>query len=201
MNDKRVNDLDPYVIAGSQVLANKLNITDSKRLAEAEIAFSRLRASTIELAAPTMGLPRLCAIHRTLFQDIFDWAGELRLVDISQDDTGYCHFAYLEKEGNAVMQRLEDEEYLLGLTLEQICPRLAEYYADIHMLHPFREGNGRAQRIFFEQLVMHAGFDISWQGIDRQAWLEANRAGALGDLSLLTDIFRQAVREPQPRDA
>lgn len=53
---------------------------------------------------PARGLPHLCAIHRHLYQDIFDWAGDIREVDIYQGDTRFCHFAYIEKEGNSLMQ-------------------------------------------------------------------------------------------------
>lgn len=82
------------------------------------------------------------------------------------------------------MQRLEEEDYLRDLTFEPFCDKLAAYYADINMLHPFREGNGRAPQIFFEQLIIHAGYDIHWHPINRQDWLHANEAGAFGDPAL-----------------
>ncbi|WP_413736744.1 putative adenosine monophosphate-protein transferase Fic [Sodalis sp. RH21] len=196
MNDKFGDGRDPYFYPGIQVLRNKLDIHESAGLREAELALTPLRAATVELGAPNMGLPWLCAIHRTLFQDIYEWAGQLRTVDIYQNETRYCHFSYLEKEGNAVMQRLEDEDYLRGLALDEICPRLGHYYADINMLHPFREGNGRAQRIFFEQLIIHAGFDARWEPIEREEWINANEAGAFGDSAPLAAIFARVVSEP-----
>ncbi len=64
-----------------------------------------LRAATIELGPLVRGLPHLRTIHRQLYQDIFDWAGQLREVDIYQGDTPFCHFAYIEKEGNAIFIR------------------------------------------------------------------------------------------------
>lgn len=196
MNDKFGDGRDPYFYPGIPVLTNTLNIHESSGLRAAELALTALRAATIELGTPNMGLPWLCAIHHQLFQDIYAWAGQLRTVDIYQNETRYCHFAYLETEGNAVMQRLEDEDYLRGLTLQEIAPRLAQYYADINMLHPFREGNGRAQRIFFEQLIIHAGYDVRWQPIGREEWLQANEAGAFGDTAPLAAIFARVVAEP-----
>ncbi|WP_413726448.1 putative adenosine monophosphate-protein transferase Fic [Sodalis sp. RH16] len=196
MNDKFGDDRDPYFYPGIKVLRNKLNIHEAAGLLEAELALTSLRAATLELGTAKLGLPWLCAIHHTLFQDVYDWAGQLRTVDIYQDDTRYCHFDYLEKEGNAVMQQLEDENYLQGLSKEEICPRLAQYYADINMLHPFREGNGRAQRIFFEQLMVHAGYDPRWRTVERDEWLAANRAGAVGELEPLTALFMRVVNEP-----
>ncbi|MGQ7112423.1 putative adenosine monophosphate-protein transferase Fic, partial [Escherichia sp. TWPC-MK] len=118
-------------------------------------------------------------------QDIFDWAGQLREVDIYQGDTPFCHFAYIEKEGNALMQDLEEEGYLVGLEKAKFVERLAHYYCEINVLHPFRVGSGLAQRIFFEQLAIHAGYQLSWQGIEKEAWNQANQSGAMGDLTAL----------------
>jgi len=61
------------------------------------------------------------------------------------------------------------------------------------MLHPFREGNGRAQRIFFEQLALHAGYFLEWQNVEEQQWREANQAGADGDLAPLEAVFARVV--------
>lgn len=187
---------DPYCYPAGNLLRNKLRIRNTKTLLEAELTLTSLRAATLELGPANMGLPWLCFIHHTLFQDLYEWAGKLRTVDIYQDDTRYCHFDYLEKEGNAVMQQLEDEDYLCGLSAADISVRLAHYYAEINMLHPFRNGNGLAQRVFFEQLAIHAGFVLRWGPIHRDEWLTANAAGAFGDLVPLTRLFTRAVSEP-----
>lgn len=195
MNDKLNAGIDPYLYPGIPVLKNKLEIHEANRLAQAEMAFTALRAATITLGPPMMGLPHLCAIHETLFQDIYPWAGELREMDIYKDDTPFCHFGYIEKEGNALMQALEDEAYLADLPLDTLCKKLAHYYTDINQLHPFREGNGRAQRIFFEQLIIHAGYDIQWSKVGQVRWLEANKAAVFGDEKPLTEIFKKVVSE------
>src|SRR5476649_1468559 len=87
MNDKLNAGVDPYLYPGIHVLKNKLEIHEANRLAQAEMAFTALRAATITLGQPAMGLPHLCAIHQTLFQDIYTWAGELREMDIYKEDT------------------------------------------------------------------------------------------------------------------
>ncbi|EFN5847308.1 putative adenosine monophosphate-protein transferase Fic, partial [Escherichia coli] len=73
--------------------------------------------------------------------------------------------------------------------------RLAHYYCEINVLHPFRVGSGLAQRIFFEQLAIHAGYQLSWQGIEKEAWNQANQSGAMGDLTALQMIFSKVVSE------
>lgn len=195
MSDKFGEGRDPYLYPGLNVMRNRLGIHLFFFKQKTAYEMTALRAATIELGPLVRGLPHLCAIHRQLYQDIFDWAGQLREVDIYQGDTRFCHFAYIEKEGNALMQDLEEEGYLVGLTHEKFVERLAHYYCEINVLHPFRLGSGLAQRIFFEQLALHAGYALSWQGIAVETWNQANQSGAMGDLSALRAIFQKAISE------
>ena len=63
------------------------------------------------------------------------------------------------------------------------------------MLHPFMRGNGIAQRVFFEQLAIHANYALDWRDIDPEQWVAANRSGATGDLTALSAIFAKVVSE------
>jgi len=195
MSDKYGNDRDPYLYPELNVMRNRLGIRQAERLAQAAYEFTALRAATLSLGPLLRGLPHLCAIHQHLYQDIFDWAGDIREMDIYQGDTRFCHFAYIEKEGNALMQDLEEEGYLVGLEKADFINRLSHYYCEINVLHPFRIGNGIVQRIFFEQLAIQAGYQLDWRGIDPEAWAQANQSGAMGDLSALNTIFSKVVSE------
>ncbi|MFK3712347.1 MULTISPECIES: putative adenosine monophosphate-protein transferase Fic [Leclercia] len=195
MSDKYGNDRDPYLYPELNVMRNRLGIRQAERLAQAAYEFTALRAATLSLGPLLRGLPHLCAIHQHLYQDLFDWAGDIREMDIYQGDTRFCHFAYIEKEGNALMQDLEEEGYLVGLEKADFINRLSHYYCEINVLHPFRIGNGIVQRIFFEQLAIHAGYQLDWRGIDPEAWAQANQSGAMGDLSALNTIFSKVVSE------
>ena len=195
MSDKYGNDRDPYLYPELNVMRNRLGIRQAERLPPAAYAFTALRAATLSLGPLLRGLPHLCAIHQHLYQDIFDWAGDIREMDIYQGDTRFCHFAYIEKEGNSLMQDLEEEGYLVGLEKADFINRLSHYYCEINVLHPFRIGNGIVQRIFFEQLAIHAGYQLDWRGIDPEAWAQANQSGAMGDLSALNTIFSKVVSE------
>ncbi|STQ57194.1 cell filamentation protein [Pseudescherichia vulneris] len=95
------------------------------------------------------------------------------------------------------MQALEDEDWLQGLEKTAFIERLAHYYCEINVLHPFRIGNGIAERIFFEQLAIHAGYLLDWRGIEPEAWSAANQSGAMGDLSALIAIFTHVVSEAE----
>lgn len=195
MSDKYGDDRDPYLYPGLNVMRNRLGIHQTQRLEQAAYELTSLRAATLALGPPARGLPHLCAIHHHLYQDVFDWAGVFRQVDIYQGDTRFCHFAYIEKEGNALMKHLEEEAYLAGLGRSDFISRLSHYYCEINVLHPFRIGNGIAQRIFFEQLALHAGYLLDWRGIEPDVWAQANQSGAMGDLRALGAIFSKVVSE------
>ena len=195
MSAKYGDDRDPYLYLTLDVLRNRLGIRQAQRLAQTAWEFTSLRAATIPLGPRGRGLPHLCAIHRQLYQDLFDWAGKLREIDIYQGDTPFCHFAWIEKEGNALMRKLEEEDYLCEQPRETFVERLSWYYGEINVLHPFRLGNGLTQRIFFEQLAIHAGYLLDWRGIEPDAWSQANQLGAMGDPEPLERIFRKVVSE------
>lgn len=194
MSDKIGDDRDPYLYPGLNVMRNRLNIRQADRLAKASYEITALRVATLGLGPSAPGLPHLCAIHRHLYQDIFDWAGDIREIDIYQGDTRFCHFAYIEKEGNVLMQDLEEEGYLNGLQKEEFVARLSHYYCEINVLHPFRIGNGIAQRLL--RTARHpAGYQLSWKDIDPGKWAAANQSGAMGDLTALNAIFAKVVSE------
>ncbi len=195
MSAKYGDDRDPYLYPTLDVLRNRLGIRQAQRLEQTAWEFTSLRAATIPLGPRGRGLPHLCAIHRQLYQDLFDWAGKLREIDIYQGDTPFCHFAWIEKEGNALMRKLEEEDYLCEQPRETFVERLSWDYGEINVLHPFRLGNGLTQRIFFEQLAIHAGYLLDWRGIEPDAWSQANQLGAMGDPEPLERIFRKVVSE------
>ena len=150
---------------------------------------------TLELGPSAPGLPHLCLIHRHLYHSEMKRAGEFRTDDIFKGDIPFCHFEYIEKMGNELMADLESEKYLVGLQKETFVNRVSHYYCEINMLHPFMSGNGIAQRVFFEQLAIHAGYMLDWRGIDPEQWVAANRSGATGDLTALNAVFAKVVSE------
>ena len=92
------------------------------------------------------------------------------------------------------MRKLEEEDYLCEQPRETFVERLSWYYGEINVLHPFRLGNGLTQRIFFEQLAIHAGYLLDWRASIRMRGA-ANQLGAMGDPEPLERIFRKVVSE------
>ncbi len=104
-------DNDPYCYSGTQVLINKLDIEDETILEEAEKEITLFSAEEIEFTLPPYDLSYWKSIHRQLFQDIYDWAGELRSVFITKSETQFCNPQYIEQETSRLLNQLAKDEF------------------------------------------------------------------------------------------
>ena len=193
MSDKYGVGQDSYCYPGSTVLRNKLDIRDDSTLNDAEQQLSAVAAATIEFSPPPYNLASLQKIHRTLFFDLYDWAGELRTVGISKQDTRFCQPDYMEKEAGKIFKGMASANWFEGMSRSDLIVAVADAYSDLNVVHPFREGNGRTQRILFEHLVMNAGFEISWWGVENDEWLYANIAAYNCVLEPLQQVFNRCI--------
>lgn len=194
MPDKYGAGQDPYCYPGITTLRNLLNIQDAAELESAEVEHALVRAQALEPNFDSLGFQGLKSVHQELFQDIYGWAGVIRSVDITKGATRFCTAGRIEAEAKRLFRDLESEALLVALPLDQLQGRLAHYYCELNILHPFRDGNGRALRLYFEILAVNAGFVVSWTGIEQGAWINANIAGYNGDLEPLTRIFGSAIK-------
>lgn len=142
-----------YCYKGTDVLINKLNITNDKDLFDAERELVLLRTHELN-ENPLKGnfdFEHLKSIHKYLFQDVYRWAGDIRNCNIAKQDL-FCLTENIESFGNDIFKKLEEEKYFIDYDYETKIDKLIELFADINALHPFREGNGRTQRLFIENL-------------------------------------------------
>ncbi len=188
-----------YCYPGTNILKNKLNITDLQVLHDAERDFSYQRLTELIIKPPVgdFSLQYLCKIHEYLFQDIYAWAGKIRTVDIAKG-TIFCLSLFIVENFNDLYSKLKNENFLKDInTQDEMCERLAYYFGEINMIHPFREGNGRAQRFYIEQLCRAGGrFEISFENVTADEMLEASVASAKGDNNLFKKIFLKCIRIP-----
>jgi cell filamentation protein len=184
---------DPYSLPNG-TLRNRLGIDDAKALeaAEADITGARLVALGQLHLPGSYDLDHLRAFHRYIFGDVYEWAGELRRVDITKFDT-FCRWIHLDAYGSEVFGKLAQAGYLRGKQRADFVTALAEAYADINALHPFREGNGRAQRAFLQQLALDAGHPLTWANLNATENEKASIAGFKGDLAPLTALLGKLV--------
>lgn len=193
MIDKYGTGQDPYCYPGTTTLCNLLDTRDDELLAEAERDLSRLAASKLTFELPPYDLNYLCRLHRCLFQDIYSWAGELRTLDIAKDSTRFCTVHRLIPEADKLFARLRAKDWFERQSREALIALSAELYGDLNMVHPFRDGNGRAQRLLFEHLIINVGYQIDWSPVARDEWIEANIAAVHCDYAGLERIFARCI--------
>ncbi|MCH3974448.1 MAG: Fic family protein [Bifidobacterium tibiigranuli] len=163
--------LDPYLIPGTRVLKNLLGAKTHEELADYENELSAAGAVLIRENPPcaegTVG--QLCWIHSMLFKDIYPWAGELRTINMSKGDGQPFHYVERMDMGIAYCEgTLRDDKLFRGMSRNQLIERLSVNYDNFNTLHPFREGNGRTQRIFWELVLHDAGWHFDWGLVNRQ---------------------------------
>lgn len=192
------SELDPYVQPGTQVLRNRAGFKDEAALRQFDFEASAARA--MELRERPVGgrfdLDHLKAIHRHLFQDVYDWAGKPRSTGLSKGGSSFVRAHLIEPAGEQLARKLQEDGYLLRLDKATFAKKLAEHFAAWNSLHPFREGNGRALREFFGELAGAAGYVIDQRRIEngRDQWNQASRRAHTGDTLGLEEILRAAVR-------
>lgn len=180
---------DPYSYPNTQILQNKLGIRDDVELELAERKLTELAITNIRFHPPPYDLVYWCDLHRQLFGEIYDWSGQIRTVDISKGGNRFCGMQFIENEARKIFNALKQDHYLVNLTRPMLIKKVAEYYSELNVLHPFREGNGRTQRLLFEHLIINCGYRISFLPINQTQWIAANIAGFNCDYDPLTTIF------------
>lgn len=133
-----------YFTDSQEVLENKLNITDPALFNIKEQYIVTKKSAIILKEFPKVyNLDYLKYIHKLLFEDIYDFAGKIRTVNITKPDsnTPFAHFEYIGSEAERIFSNLEQEDYLANLKRENYTIKIADLAADLNALHPFREGN------------------------------------------------------------
>lgn len=166
---------DPYVYPGTNILKNKFNIKDEKRLRikERGVTTSKINELMEKEPPKEFNFEYLKNIHKYIFQDVYSWAGEIRNVDISKGNSLFCKSEYIESYASDVFRNLKRENYFKDIDNKEILSKkLAETFLDINALHPFREGNGRTQREFIRSLAKFNGYELSFSNISKEEMIE-----------------------------
>jgi cell filamentation protein len=184
---------DPYCYPGTYVLKNLFNTFDPGELNRLERIYVQDR---IEEGAPSgnFDLAHLQAIHRHLFQDVFEWAGELRIVEIAKNDSQFQLLRVIETGMADIHNRLLKTNFLKGLSREDFAREAAEIVSDLNFVHPFREGNGRTQLLYLKMLAKNAGHDLDLTGLSGVDWIEASRQSHSGRNERMRDAIAAAIR-------
>jgi cell filamentation protein len=138
MIDKYGAGQDPYTYEGTGVLINTFDIRDEFILEQAEKDLVAVAAASIHFQSPPYDVSYLRQLHKSLFGVLYAWAGEFRTIDISKGQTRFCHAARIEKEAEKIFKQLGLDNYLQNLPYDAFVSKLACYYCEINVIHPFR---------------------------------------------------------------
>lgn len=183
---------DFYCYPDNSVLKNKLDIKDWETLDKAEREITGLKAVQFSNSPfpDELDFNYIKKLHKFLFQNIYDWAGETRKVDISKGNI-FCQHELIEVNADFLMKELRDENYLLNTT--DVAKRLAYYLGDLNSIHPFREGNGRVQRLFITELARRAGYNLDFSDITPKEMIVASDEAFRHNYELLEQIIRKSL--------
>lgn len=175
-----------------KVLRNRFNIHDEHELdlIEREFVTQRMRET---IPAGQFDLAHLRTIHRHLFQDVYEWAGEVRTVEISKGSSQFQPRRLIATGMENVHQRLVRQDFLQGLDTAAFAREAGHIIGDVNHAHPFREGNGRTQLLYLKQLAEQAGHAIDLRCIDRDRWMAASRESHLGSYGPLEQCIVAAI--------
>lgn len=197
-----------YFIPGTKVLKNRLGLDDAEELRIVEEKLVFLRIAELE-AAPLKGAfdyAHFKAIHRHLFQDVYEWAGEERTAPVGQFMIKAGHAYYpagpeMTKAAEKLFAGLAQDSFLRGLGFDEFVAKLAELWGELNVVHSFREGNTRTQTVFFDALVKAAGYRLDVERLANDADVRAEFIAArfhsqdTGDNAQLEEVLRGIVTQ------
>ena len=180
---------------GTTCLINKLDIRDEALLEKTESAYTLGKASFLDMhpLSGNFDLAHLCQIHHFMFCDLYEWAGQLRTVDLSKKGTAFVAANRIEECANACFARISSMDFS-AMSHDELIEELADFYSTLNMIHPFREGNGRVQRVFFTQWLRHLGYDIDFSCVDADVFIIATIRAAQGVMDDLKTFFAEELK-------
>lgn len=193
---------DHYLDPETGILKNKLGIGDEDELNKAEASLVAWRSFQLsqKLIQGCFDLNHLKAIHKHLFQDVYEWAGELRDIDLAKGDSYFANHTHIISAARPIFQKLAKEGYLKGLDSTTFSERAAYYLGELNALHSFREGNGRVQREFINHLAYKHGYFIEWKNVSQTDMIQAAiDSFQRGDNTKFAAFIRDNLRKlPEP---
>lgn len=186
----------------SRIPINKLGIKDWSELEKAETALveSKLHEGLPEKARE-LSFVGLKAMHKHMFDDVYDWAGKSRTYTTGRGQAPFAKPEFIEPELNKLFDTLKEENYLKNLEPEKFAERAAYYVNEINAVHPFIEGNGRVQRLFLTELAEQAGHKISLEqaNITKAEWYKASEEGFYISNDKMAKLIERTINNPTIR--
>ncbi len=192
-----IDSLTDSCYEGTTCLINKLNIRNEKQLdvMESHITLAKISMLQQNPISGNFNFEHYKAIHKFIFEDLYDWAGVPRTVNISKRDTFFVAATDIEEIATACFAHLKASNYFQNLSKKDFIDNITDFYCVTNNLHPFREGNGRTQRVFISQLALNAGYEIDFSKADTDEIMIATIHSANGVDAYLKDVFRKITKQ------
>ena len=182
------------------ILINNFNIRNKQELAivEQKIVEEKLN-KLLSYPQGNYNLQHLQLLHKYLFGDIYPWAGELRTVDISKDNTPFCKPQYIVKEYNKLYENyIHKNNYLKDYKKSEIYKHLSYYHGEINIIHPFREGNGRTTRALLSLLTNNThDLILNYNCLNNNDIIQASKDSVFGNYTLMDNLYKKMINSSQ----
>ena len=197
---------DYYLYPNSSVLRNKLNLRFQSLLDQEEVRYVRFRFLQLEndpsvLGEQSFNFDYLERVHKYLFQDVYEWAGEVKLQNTYKENISYTDIEDIGKRANEIFRGVRVlNMFYPGMEQTEFCEKGGELSYDIHFLHPFREGNSRTERTYMLLLAKRCEVDLDYSAISQLDWrmtiIKANKNKSYEPFS---DFLQKACRAAELR--
>ncbi|MCV3765193.1 Fic/DOC family protein [Rhizobium sp. TRM95796] len=183
---------DPLCYTGTTVLKNKMGLRRQDDLDEFELAMFLTRADE-DWPSGDLDYGHYKALHRHLFQDVYQWAGKPRTIRIGKGGNWFCYPEYIDREMLRIFSALAASDHLVGLAPQEFAEKAPHVLAEINAVHPFREGNGRTQLAFLSLLAENAGMSFDDDVLVQDRVIQAMIDSFSGDEKPLAKLIRAIV--------
>ena len=186
-----------YCYPGTNVLKNKLGIKDDNSLTNAEREITSIKMLILynDPISTDYSFNTLCNIHKTIFEDIYEWAGQIRHGDFfSKGNSIFCRGQFITENANRIIDNLQKEKFLKGYRKTEFIEKIAYYMGEVNALHPFRDGNGRSSREYFRQLSLNANFILDFSKTKKEKLLSADIEAFNGKYESLIEILNKSIK-------
>lgn len=164
-----------YCYPDTSILINRLDIHDKDKLLTAETSLVATRLYQLQ-KNPVKGkfdYNHLCRIHQHIFQDLYDWAGKTRTVNIAKASL-FCLVQFIQSYSGSIFPAYYNDCTRAKDDPEEFIHVFTAHYADLNALHPFREGNGRSQREFARELCLECGYSLDLRHTNHEEMISAS---------------------------